>query len=171
MRLRSILLGTIASTIALGAESPEYSLVAYYYTDLKEVDLQALQSTAGGLGFESDEAVLGFEVDLNGDSIPEHVLRGSCGNSACSLRVIDGKTKALIASLMGRPLIVHSARINNWPVLSTYHRFGATDGILSTSVFDGQRYQQISSIALYEQAIADLFEKKLKSVPSIGRPR
>src|SRR5690242_19419642 len=121
MRIRTIFLGTLASAIAFGADSPKYSLVAYYYTGLKEVDLKAIQVGAGDLGLESDQAILGFDVDLNGDGTAEHVLRGSCGNSACSLRVIDGKAKTLIASLMGRPLIVHTIRINSWPVLSTYH--------------------------------------------------
>jgi hypothetical protein len=78
MRIRTLLFGTLASAIVLGAEPPEYSLVAMYYTGLKEVDLKAMQADAGDLGFESDEVVLGFDVDLNGDGISEHILVGSC---------------------------------------------------------------------------------------------
>jgi hypothetical protein len=170
MRIRTLLLGTLTSAIVLSAESPEYTLVAEYYTGLKEVDLRAIQADAGDLGFESDEVVLGFDVDFNGDGVPDHVLVGSCGyTGSCSPRVIDGKTKRLVASLMGRPLIVHSAKINAWPVLSTYHHMSSTSGLFSTYVYDGKRYQQVSSIMLHDESVADLF-KKLDAVKTIGRP-
>ncbi len=169
MRLRSILVGILTSFAVLGAEVPEYSLVAYYYTGLKEVRLEELQFRAEALGFETEEAILGFQLDLNGDGRPDHLLRGSCSaTGSCSVRVIDGMTKSHIATLSGRPLIVHSARINNWPVLSIYHHLGAADGSLTTYVYDGQRYHQISSVTLHEQGVSDLF-KKLESIPSIGK--
>jgi hypothetical protein len=169
MRLRSILLGALASTAVLGAELPKYSFVAYFYTGLKNVDLEALQLNDRDLGFESTEPILGFDIELNGDGISDSVLRGPCGNSTCALRLIDGKTKRLVASVVGRPLIVHSAKINGWSVLSTYHHLGATGGIYTTYVYDGQRYQQVSSIALYEESVSALF-KELESVETIGRP-
>jgi hypothetical protein len=172
MRFRLILLGTLASAMVLGANAPEYVLVANYYSDLKEVDLRTLNVRSSDLGSELPPTFLGFEADLNGDSAPEHVLRGPadrCGTGGCSLWIIDGKTKVHIASMFGRPLSVHSAKINGWPVLSIYAHLGATDGTFTTYVFDGKRYQQVSSLMLYDQAVSDLF-KKLESVPSIGNP-
>ena len=109
MRLRSILLGTLVSTVVLGAESSKYSLVANFYTGLNDVDLEALHLTFRDVGFESAEPVLGFKIDLNSDGTSDHVLRGPCGNGVCTLRLIDGKTKMPIAWLVGRPVIVHSA--------------------------------------------------------------
>jgi hypothetical protein len=173
MRMCSILFGIFASTLALSAASPDYALVAYYYSDMKNVNLAELEIAPGALGFESAQAVLGFDVDFNGDGKPDHVIRGSvdyCGTGGCSLWVIDGATKKLIAALFGRPLIVHTARINSWPVLSTYSHSSANSGSFSTYVYDGQRYQQISSVMLYDQAVSELFEL-LSSVASIGESR
>jgi hypothetical protein len=167
--MRSLLFGSLASTLVLGAEPPEYSLVAYYYTGLKEVDMRALRLSAQDLELEFEETILGFELDINGDGVPEHMLRGNCGNGGCALWVIDGDTNNKIATLSGRFLLVHSARINGWPVISTYHKYGATDGTLSTYVYEEKRYQQVSSVHLYDQSVSDLV-KKLESVPSIGNP-
>ena len=169
MRLRSILLGTLVSTVVLGAESSKYSLVANFYTGLNDVDLEALHLTFRDVGFESAEPVLGFKIDLNSDGTSDHVLRGPCGNGVCTLRLIDGKTKMPIAWLVGRPVIVHSAKINGWCVLSTYRRLGAAEGIFSTYVYDGRVYQQVSSITLHDQSVSDLV-KELESVDSIGNP-
>lgn len=170
MRIRAILFGTLASVAAFGAQSSKYSLVANYYTGLKQVDLGALRLSAGDLGLESPESILGFDLDLNDDGVPDHLLRGSCSaTGSCSLWVVDGKTRKLIASLSGRPLIVHSAKINNWPVLSIYHHMSAASGLLSTYVHDGQQYQQVSSLMLYDQAVSDLVNE-LESVPTIGKP-
>jgi len=173
MRFRSFILGILASTMVLTAEPPEHVLVAYYYSDLKEVDLSALQLRAGDLSPEPPHTFLGFEVDLNGDSSPEHILRGPpdrCGTGGCSIWVIDGKTKAHVASFFGRPLIVHATKINGWPVLSLYAHSSATSGTYSTHVYDGGRYRQVTSVTLYDQAVSDLFAK-LESVPSIGRAK
>jgi hypothetical protein len=170
MRLRAILFGILVSASVLGAQPAKYSLVAMYYTGLKEVDLRALHLSAGDLGHESPEPILGFDLDLNEDGVLDHLLRGSCGaTGSCSLWVIDGKTNKHIASLSGRPLIVHTARINSWPVLSIYHHMGATSGIFSTYVCDGQRFQQVSTMMLYDQSVDDLV-KELGSVKTIGRP-
>jgi hypothetical protein len=170
MRLRVILFGTLASTFALSAQPAKYSLVALYYTGLKQVDLGALHLSARDLGHESAEPILGFDLDLNEDGVLDHLLRGSCGaTGSCSLWAIDGKTNMHIASLSGRPLIVHVAKINSWPVLSTYSHMSATSGIFSTYVYDGQRYQQVSSIMLYDHSVDDLVEE-LETVKTIGRP-
>src|SRR5688572_9252690 len=107
MRFRSLFLGILAPALVFGAGAPEYVLVANYYSDLKEVDLGALQVNARDLDLEPPQKFLGFEVDLNGDAAPEQVLRGPndrCGTGGCSLWIIDGKTKTPIASLFGRPL-------------------------------------------------------------------
>lgn len=173
MRFRSLIFGTVAAGAVLGAGAPDYVLVAYYYSDLKEVDLRTLQVNARDLSPEPPESFLGFEVDMNGDSTPEHVLRGPsdrCGTVGCSIWILDGKTKALIAAMFGRPLIVHSAKINGWPVLSIYAHLSASSGTFSTLVYDGKRYQEITSVTLYDQAVSDLFTK-LELAPTIGRAR
>lgn len=169
MRFRTPLLATLTSCVALAAEVPEYVLVADYYSGLKEVDLKSLQIDVDALGPELPGTFLGFEVDLNDDSVPEHVLRGrqeDCGTGGCTLWIIDGKSKAPIASLFGRPLIVHSVKINGWPVLSIYAHQSATSGTLVTQVYDGTHYQEVSTVTLYDQSVSDLF-KKLESAPTI----
>jgi hypothetical protein len=169
MRYSAILFGTLASAVAVSAETPGYSLIAYYYTGVEATDPRSLHLSARDLDLESEESLVGFDADLNGDGALDHILRGGCSaTGSCSLRLVDGKTNKLIGSLSGRPLIVHSEKISGWPVLSIYHHMSSTDGTFTTIVHDGKRYQQVSSIMLYEQSVQDLF-KKLETVKTIGR--
>jgi hypothetical protein len=169
VRYRAILFGTLASAVALSAENPGYSLVAYYYTGVEAIDPRSLRLSSKDLELEQVESLVGFDADLNGDGTADHILRGGCSaTGSCSLRLVDGKSNKLIGSLSGRPLIVHSERINGWPVLSIYHHTSSTDGTFTTYVHDGKRYQQVSSIMLYEQSVQELF-KKLETVKTIGR--
>jgi hypothetical protein len=172
MQLRTLLIGMLVPAIVLGADASEYVLVVRY-DGMQTVDLKGLQVSAAELGYESAAAVLGLRTDLNNDGVQEHVLRGGlvyCGTGGCTITVVDGKSGRKVASVFGRPLLVHSARINGWPVLSTYWHLGATSGYYSTFVYDGQRYERVSQVMLYDKAIKDLFEA-LEKVPSVGDSR
>jgi hypothetical protein len=73
---------------------------------------------------------------------------------------MDGKTRTEVGAMFGRPMIVHSARINGWPVISMYWHLSSTSGTFSTFVHGGQRYQQVSSARLYDKAVTVLFKRR-----------
>jgi len=116
------------------------------------------------LDFEylENETPKAFVTDFNGDGIDDYLVQSSnrlCGNGGCPYALVDGKTKKRIGEFFGSPMLILDQKINGHPVIQCYAHLNAESGGFATWVFEGKKYQIVSSVYLEGKSVQELFKK------------
>jgi hypothetical protein len=79
---------------------------------------------------------------------------------------VDGKSNKRIGDFSGSPILALEQKINGFPVMQSYGHMNVDSGSFVTYVFDGKKYQVVSSVFIGGQSVKDLF-KSLNSYRKI----
>ena len=142
----------------------------------RDVAAQTLQIPAtiqwsqefGDLDYEGPP-YLGVRLDLNGDGVPEYIVRGArrlCGNGGCPYAIFDGATFRALGTIFGSVIYVRSARQQRFAILQTYSSVSADEARYTTYVFDRTRYVVRDSVQLSGAALTRL-QAELSRVQSL----
>jgi hypothetical protein len=137
-------------TSALSRDSTALLLPPSRFTDSLLVELEYLEG----------ESPAGMEVDLNGDHVPEWIVRSAdrlCGTAGCMLVLVSqdangqlrvvGNEFASIAYVMAR-------KENGWSVLWVFSSGGLRESAVGRLVYDGSRYEYSATAQLDNTAYA-----------------
>jgi hypothetical protein len=116
---------------------------------------------------EKDDKLSIALIDLNDDGKPEYIIKTLCGNHSCEYPIYNGKTLKEIGEFFGSTIWILDNKLKGFSTIETYSHQSAERGELIKYVFDGKKYNKVSSKELnYSQSIL-LFKnrnsvKKLK---------
>ena len=115
------------------------------------------------LNLEYDENMIPkvFEIDLNNDKQNEIIIQSAsslCGTGGCVYILIEGHSKTKIGELFGSPLLITDKIINNFPVIQIYNHLSAESGNYSVFVYNGKKFDKVSSVYLTGESVQILLE-------------
>jgi hypothetical protein len=161
--MKSTLVGLLLAVISLHHRvvraEDEVEFITYEST--RAIDLADMAIDWQLLEYDSPKDVRGVQEDWNGDGVPDTLLVAPeilCGTGGCPYHFYDGKSGRRIGDLFGRPIWIHSQKINGWPVLTMYGHSSAESGFYATMVFDGAEYVVVSGVKLYGNSVVELFD-------------
>lgn len=102
-----------------------------------------------------------FAMDFNGDGVTDYLVeayQSLCGTGGCPYAMVDGKSNERIGDFSGSPILVLDQKINGFPVIQAYGHMNVDSGSFVTYVFDGKKYQIVSSVFVSGQSASDLFK-------------
>ncbi len=103
-----------------------------------------------------------FRYDFNRDGIEDYFVeswKSLCGTGGCPYALVDGKTKKRIGDFFGSPILLLDQRINGFPVIQSYGHLSVDSGGFTTYVFDGRKYQVVSSVYVEGKSLERLFKE------------
>ena len=111
-------------------------------------------------------------MDFNGDGNEDYFIeswRSLCGTGGCLYALIDGNSKKRIGDFFGAPIFVLDQKINGFPVIQSYSHMSRNSGNFNVYVFDGKKYQVVSSVYLIDESVKELFKsldnfKQIKTI-------
>jgi hypothetical protein len=112
--------------------------------------------------YPQNEKTKVFQYDFNRDGFRDYLVeswKSLCGTGGCLYALIDGKTKKRIGDFFGAPILVLDQTINGFPVIQSYSHLSANSGGFTTYVFDGSKYQVVSSVYVEGKSLDELFKK------------
>jgi hypothetical protein len=167
MRLTRIL---VVSALAMPAAAPGQGW-QFGYDAASPIAVPSwlrVDSLRQALGYEPGEQLAGFRLDLNGDSVPDLVLRFSrnvCGTN-CQYALVDARTRRTLGVVGGTVIVIHTKLLNAYPVIDCYGHSSAESGYWSSWVYDGHEYVAVSSVYVEGESQAKSFEA-IRDVPSV----
>jgi len=111
--------------------------------------------------YPENEMPRGFRWDFNDDGIEDYFVESwhsLCGTGGCPYALIDGKSRKRIGTFFGAPIFVLLQKINGYPVIHSYQHGSSNSGQFTVYVFDGRKYQIVSSIELIDDSVSKLFK-------------
>lgn len=109
---------------------------------------------------EKDGELSIARIDLNNDGKPEYIIKILCGNGGCEYPIYNGKTLKSIGNVFGSPIWILNNKIKGFSTIDTYSHISAEKGNFSKYVFNGKKYQKVSSKELNYSQSSSLFKKR-----------
>jgi len=105
---------------------------------------------------------LGLLIDLNGDGVPEYIVRAAparCGERGCPYAIFDGASFRSLGTIFGSAIYVRAARSQKFAVVNTYSAVGTDSATYTTYAYDRTRYVTRESVQLSGDALRRLHDE------------
>jgi hypothetical protein len=170
----AVTLGALCAPMAFAADEHADLLLAHFSYSAGQwepphddfvypgVDLEADLKKEGG-------KLLTVRVDVDGDGVPEDLLRTLCGNGGCEYPIFDGRTHVFLGSVFGSEVWLLQRRSHALPVIETFSHLAAMLGTIARYEFNGTRYEKVSSREIGDVE-TQLLYKRLGAAPRIKAP-
>ena len=121
-------------------------------------DLAARQPHEGDLEYER-APFLGLLVDLNGDGVPEYLVRAAparCSERGCPYAIFDGASFHSLGTIFGSVIYVRAARSETFAIINTFSPNGGDSATYTTYAYNHTRYVARESVQLSGDALRRL---------------
>jgi hypothetical protein len=110
----------------------------------------------------------GLRADLNGDGVPEYIVRSApslCGNGGCVYALFDGASLRPLGLVFGGAMVVRAAPAGGFAVIHALSHLSAEAASYTTFAYDGRRYARGTSVELRGPALERLVQE-IRRVPA-----
>ena len=117
-----------------------------------------MSQTFGDLEYER-APFLGLLVDLNGDGVPEYLVRAAparCSERGCPYAIFDGASFHSLGTIFGSVIYVRAARSETFAIINTFSPNGGDSATYTTYAYNHTRYVARESVQLSGDALRRL---------------